>query len=191
VYGVGVNDLNQIVQVNGKILPTYRCWRDMLKRCYSAKALIKNLTYIGCSVSEEWKTLSNFKEWYDANYRECFELDKDILYPGNKIYSADTCCFVPHYLNSLLIDCGASRGDLPLGVTEIKPNNIGRISSTYLAQCSDGYGARLTKTFKTIEEAQAWYSITKKRIVAEQVHRAWSNGDISAEVAMALLKREF
>ncbi len=63
-----------------------------------------------------------------------------------------------------------------------------------MAQCSasikDGR-LNLTKTFKTIEEASAWYSATKKRVVAEQVQRAIDEGAIDQRIADALLSREF
>jgi hypothetical protein len=192
VCAIGINDYDGVVYVNGKNIKSYDCWRHMLERCYSTKYQIRRPTYIGCTVSNEWLQFSNFKKWYGENYREGFELDKDILFPGNKVYSKDTCVFVPQYLNSLLTDHGRARGDYPLGITALKPNTrIGRVNTTFLAQCNDRYGNRLTKTFKTIEEASAWYSITKTRIVAEQVQRALSESAIDQRVADALLARKF
>mgnify|MGYP007124213904 CR=1 FL=1 len=155
----------------------------MIKRCYSSKVQQKRQTYIGCSVCEEWKYFSNFKQWYDTNYKEGFDLDKDILVEGNKIYSPDTCCFVPHYLNSVLLDCGKARGDLPLGVT--------RNRNTYRAHCNDGNGNRQFKYVKSLEEAVTWYSITKKRVVFEQVQRALDEGAIDQRIADALIARKF
>ena len=43
-------------------------------------------------------------------------LDKDIIKPGNKIYSPDTCCFVSREINNLLNDRAALRGEFPQGV---------------------------------------------------------------------------
>ena len=48
-----------------------------------------------CSVCEEWKHFSNFKKWFDENYIEGFDIDKDILIKGNKVYSPEACSFVP------------------------------------------------------------------------------------------------
>ncbi len=192
VHGVGVNDYEEAILVNGKNIDSYSCWSKMLERCYSAKLHFRYPTYIECSVYEEWKYFSNFKQWYDANYRDGFHLDKDILVEGNKVYSPDTCVFVPKYLNLLLNDHGRARGDLPLGITACKPNKSNRkISTTYRAMCHDGYGKRLSKTFKTVEEAQNWYSATKKRVVAEQVQRALVEGAIDQHIADALLQRKF
>lgn len=56
-------------------------------------------TYEGCTVCDEWLYFSNFKKWFDENYIEGFQLDKDIIIRGNKVYSPQTCCFVPKEIN--------------------------------------------------------------------------------------------
>ena len=92
----------------------------MLKRCYSSKFQEKNPSYKGCYVCDNWLYYSNFKKWYDENYYEIdgkiLQLDKDILVKGNKVYSPDTCVFVPKFINSLFTKCQNSRGELPIGV---------------------------------------------------------------------------
>ena len=93
--------------------------------------------------------------------------------------------------NTLLTDHGAARGNLPLGVTAEKPNNHRKINTTYRAKCSDGYGKQITKTFKTVEEAQSWWSITKKKIVKEQAIRAFLDNAIKTDVYLALVRRDF
>lgn len=49
-------------------------------------------------------------------------LDKDILVKGNKIYSPETCCFVPQEINNLFTKRKSCRGTLPIGVKYIKEN---------------------------------------------------------------------
>ena len=73
---------------------------------------------MGCTVCEEWLNYSNFKVWYDQNRIKgmALDLDKDILFKGNKVYSPETCCFVPHAINTLFLNGKKNRGDLPLGV---------------------------------------------------------------------------
>jgi hypothetical protein len=84
------------------------------------------------------------------------------------------------------------RGNLPLGVTEQKPCIAHRkVSTTYLAQCHNGYGRQLNKTFKTIEEASAWYSTTKAIVVKEQATRAFLDNTIKSDVYLALVRRKF
>ena len=130
VYGVGINDADYVVvkmetigYENGKIkqrmvwsCPYYRAWKSMLRRCYSAKLQEKYPTYAGCSVSEEWLTFSVFKSWMEEQDWEGMQLDKDILFNGNKVYSAETCAFVTSVVNNFATDCGAARGEWMIGV---------------------------------------------------------------------------
>lgn len=114
VYGVGINDV-----VGAYKTKEYRIWVAMLKRCYSSDYQKSQPSYIGCEVSEDFKILSVFSKW--CRSQPCFfdsdaNLDKDILIKGNKIYSMDTCCFVPREINCLFERCGATRGEHPIGV---------------------------------------------------------------------------
>lgn len=104
ILGFGINDLEKRDEI------AYRRWRNTIVRCYSKDYLSKYPTYIGCSVCEEWRYFSNFKKWFDEKYVEGWDLDKDILVKGNKIYSPNTCCFVPNEINALLNKCKRSRG---------------------------------------------------------------------------------
>ncbi len=97
VYGIGINDADYVV-VNCLY---YRKWKQMLRRCYSSNFHVKNPSYIGCIVCEEWKHFSNFKMWMMSQDWEGKELDKDILYAGNKMYSPDKCVFVDKEVNEL------------------------------------------------------------------------------------------
>lgn len=97
VYGVGINDTDYVFESKD-----YKIWRNMLERCYCERTQEKFPTYKGCSVCDEWQLFSNFKKWFFENYIEGWELDKDIICIGNKVYSPSTCCFVPRELNSIL-----------------------------------------------------------------------------------------
>jgi len=120
VYGAGLNDADYITaqQIDGRtvLCPTYSKWKDMLKRAYSPTYQLKNPTYKGCTTCTEWLTFSNFARWYSENVIECYDLDKDLKIKGNKLYSPETCLFVPHAINSLLNDSAAARGPYPVGV---------------------------------------------------------------------------
>lgn len=120
VAGVGVNDVDYEVSphVNGNrvMCQFYRTWTAMLARCYSKLTQERQPTYIGCSVSEDWLSFSNFKSWMETQDWKGKQLDKDLLIPGNKLYSPDTCVFVSSEVNSLMIDCAKSRGLWPVGV---------------------------------------------------------------------------
>jgi len=73
----------------------YKCWEGMMFRCYDQNTLDRHPTYVGCTVAESWHNFQHFCVWFYANYVEGTHLDKDKLLPGNREYSASTCCFVP------------------------------------------------------------------------------------------------
>ena len=167
VFGVGVNDLGYRTQVweevtknGGKRIrklvfkcPYYAAWKDMLKRCYSKKHLEIHPTYIGTSVCGEWLYASEFKKWMEQQDWSGKCLDKDIIVPGNKLYSPDTCAFVLQATNKFVIASDASRGAYPIGVDLFK--NTGK----YRAQCQNPFIGRQESLglFSTPEEAhEAW-----------------------------------
>ena len=98
----------------------------MLKRCYDPKYHEKEPTYINCKVCKEWSNFQEYGQWFIDNYYEIegerMDLDKDILHKGNKIYSPDTCIFVPHRINTLFIKKDSNRGNYPIGVCYDKQN---------------------------------------------------------------------
>lgn len=115
VFGIGFNDVSPI-SYGGIHIDSYAAWKNMLKRCYDLKWQSNNKTYVGCSVSSDWLTFSNFKQWFDSRHLAGWQIDKDLLLPGNKIYSSETCLFVPKSLNSFLTAHDSYRGQYPLGV---------------------------------------------------------------------------
>ena len=126
-YGHGfIGEGKHKTKENGKDTKSYRAWYNMLKRCYDPKYHEKRPSYKGCTVDKEWLNFQNFAKWFDENYYEIegeiMALDKDILVKGNKIYSADTCVFVPHNINSLFTKRDKCRGELPIGVCYNKHN---------------------------------------------------------------------
>ena len=97
----------------------YRNWTDMFARCYSERQQIKQPRYIGCSVDDGWQDYQDYAQWYvDNKYcgRENWQIDKDILINGNKIYGPDFCCVVPQEINLLIGKRNACRGEYPIGV---------------------------------------------------------------------------
>ena len=87
----------------------------MLDRAYSDKYKQRQPTYRDVTVCEEWHSFMRFRAWMVEQDWEGKELDKDILFQGNKVYSPDTCVFVDKAVNLFLTDCAASRGEWPLG----------------------------------------------------------------------------
>lgn len=120
IQGVGVNDADYPVfqRIDGRKVccPFYASWTRMLARCYRKAFHISHASYINATVANEWLLFSVFRSWMIDQDWKGLELDKDILIPGNKTYSPETCCFVTRSVNSLLNDHAAARGECPMGV---------------------------------------------------------------------------
>ena len=134
-YGIGfIGEGKFKTRKNDKNTRVYDTWKRMLERCYSEKFHEINSTYKGCEVEKDLLNFQNFAKWYYDNYYEIegqiMELDKDILVKGNKIYSPETCVFVPHNINSLFIKRDNKRGEYPIGVSYNKRNK------KFVAKCN-------------------------------------------------------
>lgn len=143
----------------------YSHWKDVLRRCYSKEYHLKKPTYYGCSVYEEWHNFQNFAKWFDENYytvdNELMHIDKDILQKGNKIYSPETCIFVPQTINLLFVKCDKSRGEYPIGVSWITRDKVFR---SYF--CKNGKNVYVW-SYNTSEEAFQKYKVAKEKYIKE------------------------
>lgn len=121
VCGVGTNDSDYVtnVLINGvrSLCPAYLAWVSMLNRCYSEKFNRAGSTYKDATVCAEWLIFSNFRKWFIENHVDDYQLDKDLLSIGNKLYSPHTCIYVPQWLNSFVISAAANRGKYKIGVS--------------------------------------------------------------------------
>lgn len=132
-YGIGyLGEGKYKVKENGKTTKCYNAWRSMLQRCYDEKFHKKRPTYKGCKMCDDWHNFQNFGKWYYDNYYEIegqkMCLDKDILLKGNKIYSPETCIFVPNNINTLFIKNDKCRGVYMIGVSYHKQTGKFRAS---------------------------------------------------------------
>ena len=130
VYGVGVIG-DEIVNIKSVAPKEYKLWNKVLERCYDIKYHNRYPTYFECSVSENFKYYPYFKERCNKQIGfnskddkgKPFNLDKDILIKGGKLYSEDICVFVPREVNALLIKREAKRGECLIGVCHHKRLN--------------------------------------------------------------------
>ena len=164
VYGVGIIGNEKTIDENGKTTKSYSVWHSMLWRCYSDECHKTRPTYKGCTVCEEWLNYSNFKKWFNDNYYEIdgeqMALDKDILVKGNKIYSPNTCVFVPKDINMLFTKRDKARGKYPIGVYFNKNAN------KFIAKCNTFYNVKKQQKYlgyyNTIEDAFKVYKESKE-----------------------------
>lgn len=169
VYGIGVkSNLYRAVE-NGKNCHAYSLWSNMLLRC-TQKYWSKHPTYTGVACSENFKDHTFFYEWCreQTGFGNVGEngiswcLDKDILVKGNKIYSEDTCVFVPHRINSLLIKRDACRGEWPVGVYWQEK------SGKFRARCGGWHGKlKHLGYFNTPQEAFKAYKTFKESLIKQ------------------------
>lgn len=133
----------------------------MIRRCYDPKLHAKYHTYVNCTLSDEWLTFSSFKTWMKKQKWEGMDLDKDLLKPGNKLYSPESCVFVPQELNKLLTDGACKRGEWPIGVTFNKRAHM------FKAYCRSNGRLKHLGYFNTPEEASEVYKAFKSNHVKE------------------------
>lgn len=171
VYGVGyVGQGKYKVVIDGKITLSNRKWRAMIERGYSQKLKQKQPAYKHITVCEEWYNFQNFAEWFEENWKPWmnnkWQLDKDILIKGNKIYSPETCCFVPSEINNSILKRQNNRGDYLIGVT--KRNGL------FIAQNQVCKKAIRSKYFNC--ELEAFYSYkTAKEKELKGLADKWKN----------------
>lgn len=175
VYGVGTKGMEYPAYIRKKPLAEYTMWKRMLERC-SIDYPTKYPTYTGVTCSDNFKSYSFFYQWCQeqvgfGNKDEngsSWQLDKDILIKGNKLYSENTCCFVPQSINKLTNICKSTRGDTPIGTHLVK--RTGKYSA-YLQR----EGARISLGYyNTASEAFSVYKVAKEAYV-KQVAEKYKN----------------
>lgn len=161
-------------------------WRSIFNRCYGNYSLKKRPSYKGCSVSEEWRLFSKFKEWYENNYVEGWHLDKDLRVKGNKVYGEDFCIFVPQVLNSLTVNSTAIRGDLPVGVTAC--DSLTNPFKADIKFTEDGVTKRkYLGNFPTKEEAFYTYRSAKLKVIRDKSLDLFNKGEITEDLFNIML----
>lgn len=153
---------------DGKHTIHYKIWYNMLRRCYDVKWQEKNPTYKLCDVCEKWLNFQNFASWFFDNpyYQTGWDLDKDILFKNNKVYSEDTSVFVPGKINGLFVKRNKRRGEYPIGVSWRKS------SSKFESYCKDSYGTKVhLGLFDTKEEAFEVYKSFKEKLIKQQAEK--------------------
>lgn len=164
VYGIGINDANYSVTEgvgrNRIKCPFYRSWTGILERGYSGKWKQRYPAYVDCSVVEEWHLFSTFRRWMEKQNWEGKHLDKDILFPGNKVYSPETCVFIDQRLNKFFTEKSIDGRTLPVGVS------IHNTTGRFIACCHNTPYKEYLGVFGTPQEAhQAW--LTRKLELAK------------------------
>lgn len=179
LFGECYNDVPESIIY---VREAYTHWRNMLVRCYNKNYQQWKPSYSECTVCDEWKYFSNFLTWFrdPANgFISGHCLDKDILLKGNKTYNPENCCFVPPFINTLLINRKRERGELPLGV---KPRG-----HKFFSQISIRGKMKYLGLYNSIEEAFSAYKNAKELYLKECATEYYNKGLITEKVYKALL----
>ena len=166
ICGVGYIGDTTIKNTDKTLKKSYMHWRGMIDRCYNRKLK----AYEKCYVCDEWLCYANFEKWYIDNYYEIdgeiMNLDKDILVNGNKIYSPETCIFVPERINLLFVGKESSKRKYPTGVYYM-PNR----TKCFLGRVISPEEGNISKYFLMPEEAFNFYKQNKEKIIKHMAEK--------------------
>ena len=182
VYSVGIVGIKYPPSINSRNTKEYDLWYSMLQRCYSTTLKKKRPTYEGCKCSDNFKSYEYFYEWCNKQIGfgvGGFELDKDLLTKGNKVYSENTCVFIHKDINMVLTKSTASRGKYPIGVHWSK-----RDKAFVAMVCKNKGKQEYLGHFKTEIEAFNAYKQAKEAFIKEQAEKWESQIDPRAYNAL-------
>lgn len=163
VYGFGIADAPVSYRdANGraKPCPHYAAWESMLIRCYSKDRRRSYLAYEGCTVDERWRLFSSLREWREQQDWVGKQLDKDLLFEGNRVYGPDTCAMISRSLNAFLVPDG--NPDLMPGVISVRGGGYKPIRYTYPYQLRKE--KQVDHHFETELEAHKQWLINKHEV---------------------------
>lgn len=112
VYGVGVNDRAtcgpssfKVALDKWEMFPEYQMWKGIMNRCFSEKEKVRRISCLGSRCCDDWKYRKNFQSWYYSHDHHVdstgrvLQVDKDIIFINNQLYSPETSILVPQYVN--------------------------------------------------------------------------------------------
>lgn len=164
--------------------PYYKVWHSILVRTLYTPHKRLHPAYNDCTICDEWLNLSNFRDWFENpenGYLDGLQIDKDILVKGNKVYSPDTCCFVPREINAAI--SFKHKGKCPIIGVKVHLDKF----ETSISR----YGNRVyLGIFDTVEEAFYAYKAAKEQYIKELAEKYFHMGKITKKVYDALMKYE-
>lgn len=184
-HGVGIDDSGKRNAIyRGKKLawinPCFQRWKSMLKRCYGPSG-VNDSSYLDATVCDEWLYFSAFEKWMLSQRWESMELDKDYLSLSSKVYSPQTCAFVPKEINYFLGSSPSRKGQWPLGVSYSEER--GKYSA-YVRRNGKSVGLG---RFKAPCEAHLAYQKAKLKVGVDLLESLGSAVDSRVAVSMRVI----
>lgn len=169
IQGIGYDSGGKWVKnIDCKPTQEYQTWCCMLARCYSQKVCDRQPRYLDCTAHEDFHDFQKFCEWAScqAGYGKGWQLDKDFL-SETKMYSPETCLFLPREINNFLIGRSANRPGMLKGVCAR--------GKGYVAQCQLGNGRKFqSKVLSSVHEAWLQYKQVKEGY-AKEIAAKWQS----------------
>lgn len=181
VHGIGFFGVGpHVAMIGPERTKEYTQWSSMLTRCYYGKYHERFPTYVGCRADEQWHNYQEFAEWcnWQIGFKEGYVLDKDILVKGNKVYSPETCVFVPAEINSLFVCMNKKGKTSPAGISY--QESYGK----YIVSCAIRGKNKNLGRYKCPEEAFAVYKNFKENLVKEKAEEYKDVLDVRAYHAL-------
>ena len=195
-----INDANYVVKPQKNLMrsycPFYVKWTAMKRRVCAIEYKTNHPTYEQATCSGDWLRFSKFKAWMEKQPWEGMELDKDIIVPGNKLYSPETCCFIPQKLNFIFRDFSRKVANFgaPMGVTYVTDNPESLNKKRWKVQVSSiNKPQTYLGVFNTKEQAHKVWQMAKATAIEDAVHwwafEASVNHAFRQDVAIIMLDR--
>lgn len=162
-----------------------RAWvyfNGMRARCRTGSAAqAQRPTYAGCV--NAFASFQEFADWATAQPgygKDGWSIDKDLLIKGNKVYSKETCVFVPLEINNALTNRRRHRGPFPIGVCK---DSEGK-NPLYRAYINENGKSKRIGAFKTVEQAFQAYKVEKEAALHRLAEKYKEQIDIRAFEAL-------
>ena len=110
---------------------------------------------------------------------EGMQLDKDVLFSNNKVYSPETCAFITQKTNTFINKNEAVRGDLKIGVS------WNRLANKFYARCGNPISMKREFLGYFESERDAYNSWLKRK---HEIACQLSNMERDERVKLALSK---
>lgn len=171
--GVGVHSPTHVINGEKRNTSAYEVWSGMIKRCYDERSKSHH-RYKDCIVCDEWHNFQNYADWYYENLQgENWHVDKDLLVVGNRVYSPETCRFVPSEINSLFTGSSSMKG---VHFCKNKRKYVAQIQKGELSK-GDKKRQSYLGSFDKIDDAISAYDTAKCKHVKEVVQRYFGKID--------------
>lgn len=187
VEGIGIYDQPKMINndPNNKLEKLYyKKWVAVLSRC-SEVYKSKKPTYQKCECSEDWVYYTKFKAWLVSQDIEAhgwdLQVDKDILFSENKLYSLETCCLVPNWLNMTVV-CGK-------GQDNILPKGVVACRKQFRSYISRNNKSIFLGRYETSTLAHVAWQNAKATAIEEDITKYAREKYFRTDVADALMRR--